>query len=48
MLGGTARVEGAGHALALSGVSWVLIPAALGVYHLHTETDCVCLRVFTP
>lgn len=48
VLSGAATVDWAGDALNLTGVSWVLLPAALGEYQVTATEQSVLLRVITP
>ena len=44
-LSGTAVLRWAGAPVALTAISWLLLPAALGAFELQAETDCVLLRI---
>lgn len=48
VLSGEATVEWVGDPLTLTGVSWVLLPAALGEYQVTAVGQSVLLRVTTP
>ncbi|MCL4858225.1 MAG: class I mannose-6-phosphate isomerase [Caldilineaceae bacterium] len=48
VLNGAATVDWAGGALTLTGVSWALLPAALGEYQVTAAEQSVLLRVVTP
>lgn len=48
VLSGQVELEWTGGRLSLSGVSWVLLPAALGDFHLRALTTAMLLRVITP
>lgn len=48
VLSGRATLTWAGDPLGLSAISWVLLPAALGEFEIHADTDSVLLRVITP
>jgi mannose-6-phosphate isomerase len=47
-LSGRATLTWAGGALELPAISWVLLPASLGEFQIHADTDAVLLRVITP
>jgi mannose-6-phosphate isomerase len=48
VVNGTVTLDWAGEPLDLQGVSWVLLPAALGEFQITADTDSVLLRVVTP
>ncbi len=48
LLSGTVRLEWAGGAMDLAGVSWVLLPASLGAFSLASSKQSMLLRVITP
>ncbi|MDE0312226.1 MAG: AI-2E family transporter [Caldilineaceae bacterium] len=44
-LSGSASLHWHGQTAALPGVSWLLLPAALGAYEIRAETHCVLLKI---
>ncbi len=48
VLEGSAEVGSQGGDVELNAVDWTVLPAALGDYAIHAETDSVLLRVTTP
>ena len=48
ILSGSARLEWGNESLELSGISWVLLPAALGEYRIKALSSSLLLRVITP
>lgn len=48
VLAGEALLQWAGEPVRLQGVSWVLVPAALGEFSVTTASESVLLRVITP
>lgn len=48
VLSGGVRLEWAGGQMELSKISWVLLPASLGEYHITAQSATMLLRVITP
>lgn len=48
VLQGEATIQWAGEPISVTGVGWVLLPAALGDFQVQAQTESVLLRVVTP
>ena len=48
MLSGSATVRWAGDPVTVDAVGWVLLPAALGEFHVEANAESTLLRVVTP